>query len=305
MILGRLGRMAYINTLPVDWGFVAGELGKLVEIQRGTPTALNRMLAEGQLDISPVSCVAAVEHAHEWLIVDQLCIGCHGAVGSVILQGDRPLEELHGARVAVTNASATAVQLLKILLHAHWQVHVEFVPQEEAAEARLLIGDAALRVSQTREASYVYDLGSAWQDYTGKSFVFGLWCVRQAFVEKHPAEALAIGCLLKLSHAIGRSSLDDVIREAARTVGLPRGTIRRYFGQLVHDLDDRLWSGLKHFLMLLGYDSRELKIFDIGNKKSKLITGVSSLEYERISSQIEAVVGHPLEERAEIWFGGR
>ena len=35
MILAKLGRMAYVNTLPVDWGLVKSPLGKLAHIVRG------------------------------------------------------------------------------------------------------------------------------------------------------------------------------------------------------------------------------------------------------------------------------
>jgi len=118
----RLGRMAYINTLPVDWGLVNGALAGLVTLHRGAPTTLNRLLAEGQLDASPVSSVAAAEHAADWLVLDHLCIGCRGEVGSVILQSDVPIEELEGRSVAVTAESATAARLLQVLLARHWKV---------------------------------------------------------------------------------------------------------------------------------------------------------------------------------------
>ena len=132
MILGRLGRMAYINTLPVDWGLVHSPLGRQVKVYRGTPTTLNRLLAEGKLDVSAVSSVAAIEHAEEWVVLDHLCIGCRGEVGSVILHSDRPVEELNGRSIAVTAASATAARLLEILLARHWKVAVDLVEQDRA-----------------------------------------------------------------------------------------------------------------------------------------------------------------------------
>ncbi len=160
MILGRLGRMAYVNTLPVDWGLVTSPLAKLVTIQRGTPTILNRMMAEGQLDVSAVSSVAAAQHADDWLVMDHLCIGCRGAVGSVILHSDRPVEELDGSTIAVTNASATAVKLLEVLLSGHWKVKAQLVPQANPQGPRLLIGDAALKTAQSGSPGFVYDLGT-------------------------------------------------------------------------------------------------------------------------------------------------
>lgn len=261
MILGKLGRMAYVNTLPVDWGMVTGPLGKVVDIQRGTPTVLNRMMAEGRLDASAVSSVEAARHADEWLVMDHLCIGCRGAVGSVILHSDRPVEELDGSTIAVTDASATAVKLLGVLLSGHWKVKAELVPQVNPQGPRLLIGDAALKTAQSGMPGFVYDLGAMWRDYTGGDFVFGLWCVRRDFVREHPQEARALYHLLKASREQGRAEPEGVIFEAARVTGLPEPTIRDYFPKLVYDLDDRLWEGLTLFLRLLGFQPERLEKF--------------------------------------------
>jgi chorismate dehydratase len=264
MILGRLGRMAYVNTLPVDWGLVSGPLGKLVSIHRGTPTILNRMMAEGQLDVSAVSSVAAARHADDWLVLDHLCIGCRGAVGSVILHSHRPVEELDGSCIAVTNASATAVKLLEVLLAGHWNVRAELVPQDNPRGPRLLIGDAALKTAQSESPGFVYDLGLAWQEYTSCDFVFGLWCVRRDFVKEHPEETRALYHVLKASRERGRAEPHGVITEAARVTGLSEATIEDYFPKLAYDLDDRLWKGLTAFLRLLGYRPDRLAKFGDG-----------------------------------------
>lgn len=122
----RLGRMAYINTLPVDWGLIKGGLGSLRAIvRRGAPTLLNALMSEGHLDASPVSSVAAADHAADWLVFDHLCIGSRGAVGSVILHSDVPVEELGGRSITVTSDSATATRLLQILLERYWGVKAE------------------------------------------------------------------------------------------------------------------------------------------------------------------------------------
>jgi chorismate dehydratase len=253
MILGRLGRMAYVNTLPVDWGLVTSPLGKLASIQRGTPTDLNRMMAEGKLDVSAVSSVAAARHADDWLVMDHLCIGCRGPVGSVILHSERPVQELDGSIIAVTNASATAVKLLEVLLRGHWKVRAELVPQAHPQGPRLLIGDAALKAAQSGPRGFVYDLGSAWREYTGGDFVFGLWCVRREFARERPQETRALYQVLQGSRELGRTESNGVILEAANVTGLPETTIRDYFPKLVYDLDDRLWDGLTAFLGLLGF----------------------------------------------------
>ncbi|MGB6067009.1 MAG: menaquinone biosynthesis protein [Desulfomonilaceae bacterium] len=261
MTLGRLGRMAYVNTLPVDWGLVKGPLGKLVQLHQGPPTELNKLMAEGRLDLSPVSSVAAARHADEWLVLDDLCIGCRGEVGSVILHSDRPVEDLHGLPIAVTGASATAAKLLEVLLARHWRTTAKLVPQDSPAEARLLIGDAALKTAQCESSGFIYDLGLEWRKFTGGDFVFGLWCVRREFAYKYPAETRALHDLLRTSYALGRVQFRGVVAEASRIVGLPEPIIRDYYPKLVYDLDDRLWTGLALFLGFLGYGAGCLERF--------------------------------------------
>jgi chorismate dehydratase len=261
MIIGRLGRMAYVNTLPVDWGLVHGPLGSLVSVERGAPTTLNRLLAEGALDISPVSSVAAMENADEWLVLDGLCIGSRGAVGSVILYTERPVEELDGGTIAVTRASATAVRLLQILLQRHWQVSATLAPENGPATAKLLIGDAALQTASRPGSGFVYDLGQMWHDYTGEGFVFGLWCVRKDFVRARPVHARALYHLLHASYSLGRIDPEGVAAQAAAVTGLPDETIRTYFSKLVYDLDDGLRRGLRLFLDLLGSSPDRLETY--------------------------------------------
>ena len=261
MILARLGRMAYINTLPVDWGLVTTPLGSLFSWHRGTPTELNRLLADARLDVSPVSSVAAADRAGEWLILDALCIGCRGEVGSVILHSDVPVEELHGRTIAVTAASATAAKLLEVLLARHWKIEAELVPQDRFAQARLLIGDAALKTAQSAASGHVYDLGLAWKEYSGMAFVFGLWCLRRSFAEEHHDEAWALYHLLKASYAMGRAAAHDVAVEAASATGLTETTLESYFRKLVYVMDHELRAGLDVFLGSLGYDPAALETF--------------------------------------------
>jgi chorismate dehydratase len=219
------------------------------------------MLAEGALDASPVSSVAAAEQADEWLVVDNLCIGCRGDVGSVILHSDRPIEGLAGSSIAVTGASATAAKLLETLLARHWKINARLAPQHSPAHARLLIGDAALKTAQSNPDGYVYDLGGVWRDFTGEDFVFGLWCVRKSYAEQYPDQARALYHLLKASYALGRLQGAGVVSEAAELTGLSKETLRAYFGKLVYELDDRLWAGLSHFLRMLGYAPEKLQRF--------------------------------------------
>jgi chorismate dehydratase len=153
----RIGRIPYINCYPVygaiDRGLVPLD-GALVD---GVPTALNARMASGELDVSVVSAVEYARDAQRYLLLPELAISCDGPVQSVMLFSRRPARELGGERVLVSRSSLTSVTLLELLFAHVWNVRPEFVPgdaevadigrfADEPHEARLVIGDAALRL---------------------------------------------------------------------------------------------------------------------------------------------------------------
>ncbi len=81
----RLGRVDFINTFPLKWALDRHLPEGLAEEVAAVPTALNRMLAEGAIDVGNVSSIEYARHADEWVLLPSLCIGSAGAVESVHL----------------------------------------------------------------------------------------------------------------------------------------------------------------------------------------------------------------------------
>src|SRR4029079_4110598 len=115
----------------------------------------------------PISSIAYARHADSLRLLSRLCVSSEGAVDSIQLVSRLPLERTRP--VAVTPESATAVVLTKVLLP-----EAEHVPLGEDAEAKLLIGDAALK-SAFEDPTPHYDLGRLWQERTGLPMVFAGW----------------------------------------------------------------------------------------------------------------------------------
>src|SRR5690349_24527963 len=109
-----------------------------VEEVQGVPTDLNARLLAGELDLAPISSIEYARNAERLRLLPRLCVASEGAVDSIQLVSKRPLEQVRS--VAVTPESATSVVLTKVLLP-----EAEHVPLGEPADARLLIGDAALK----------------------------------------------------------------------------------------------------------------------------------------------------------------
>src|SRR5215510_7560180 len=161
----RLGRISYVNMAPVFF-----RLDAEVDEVQGVPTALNEQLLDGALDIAPISSIEFARHAHRLRILPRLCVSSEGAVDSIQLVSKTPLE--HVRTVAVTPESATSVVLTKVLLP-----EATHVPLGEPAEAKLLIGDAALK-SAFEDPTPHYDLGRLWLQRTGLPMVFAVWAVK-------------------------------------------------------------------------------------------------------------------------------
>src|SRR3954466_15514052 len=158
----RLGRIGYANMAPVFFRLEA-DVDEVV----GVPTDLNRRLVAGEIDVAPISSIEYARHADALRLLPRLCVSSDGAVESIQLISKTPLERIR--TVAVTPESATSVVLTRVLFP-----DAEQVPLGEEAEARLLIGDAALR-SAFEDPTPHHDLGRLWQERTGLPMVFAVW----------------------------------------------------------------------------------------------------------------------------------
>src|SRR5205814_8251417 len=147
----------------------------------GVPTALNAQLVAGELDVAPISSIAYARSADTLRLLSRLCVSSEGAVDSIQLVSRTSLDRIR--TVAVTPESATSVVLTKVLLP-----DAEHVPFGEDAEAKLLIGDAALR-SAFEDPTPHHDLGRMWLERTGLPMVFAVWAAPEP---THP-ELLEIG----------------------------------------------------------------------------------------------------------------
>src|ERR687892_12967 len=138
-----------------------------VEEVVGVPTELNEALLDGEIDVAPISSIEYARNADRLRLLPRLCVSSEGAVDSIQLVSRIPLEQVR--TIAVTPESATSVVLTKVLLPE--AVHV---PLGEDADAKLLIGDAALK-SAFEDPTPHYDLGRLWLERTGLPMVFAVW----------------------------------------------------------------------------------------------------------------------------------
>lgn len=134
------------------------------------PKELARKLWAGEVDLALVP-VWEVLIRPGTRVLEGVAIGSYGEVRSVGVFHDRPLPECQS--IELTPHSATSVQLWR-LVAGHLRISLT---EKTPADARLLIGDAALEEWNQRKRQGVLDLGRAWTDWTGKPFVFAVWAL--------------------------------------------------------------------------------------------------------------------------------
>jgi len=233
----RLGRISYVNMAPVFY-----RVDTEVEEVQGVPTELNGMLLAGELDTAPISSIEYARHADSLRLLPRLCVASEGAVDSIQLVTRVPLERVRV--VGVTPESATSVALTKVLLPEAEQAPLEAYDEGEA-EAKLLIGDAALR-SAFEDPTPHHDLGRLWLERTGLPMVFAVWACPEPL-----AEGLAeLEDALVASVRLARAEPQQLAYEAAERYGYPAGFLARYFEKLRYRFGPRERAGLYTFLEL-------------------------------------------------------
>ena len=216
-----------------------------VEEVSGVPTDLNRRLLDGEIDIAPISSIEYARHADRLRLLPRLCVSSQGAVDSIQLVSRVPLE--HVRTVAVTPESATSVVLTRVLIEG-----AQHVPLGEEADAKLLIGDAALQ-SAFEDPTPHYDLGRLWLERTGLPMVFAVWACPEPV-----AEGLAeLEDALVASVRQARAEPEQLAHEASERYGYPAGFLARYFEKLRYRFGPRERAGLYTFLEL-AHDAGEL-----------------------------------------------
>src|SRR5881409_3500898 len=256
----RVGRIGYINCYPVYGAIDRGLVPLAAELETGTPSELNDLLAAAELDVSVVSAVEYARQARHYILLPDLAISCDGPVRSVALFSKRPAQELDQATVLLTASSRTSVRLLELLCRDVWNVQPRFVQaRAEAADlddlaglphdAVLVIGDPALLLAARHAYALRYDLGEEWKRWTGLPFVFAVWAARRA-APRHAVQGVHRALLASRDWGLGH--LDAIAEETARVTQLPLSACREYLSGLDYAFSDRHRAALSDFLRRAG-----------------------------------------------------
>ena len=251
----RMGRIGYLNVLPIYHPLEAGLLPHDFELVSGPPALLNNMMARGELHVSSTSCFEYACRPERYYLVEDLSIGSRGPVMSVLLLSRVPLDQLNGKEILISGETHTSVALLRLLMRDRYKLDVSYttgqvtpaVRSDNPPAAFLAIGDEALRLRNHPDYPYGLDLAEAWRDWTGLPFIFGLWVVSRAAADaglftSDPGE------LLRQGRSWSFANMDVILDLTAHGCPLNREELAFYYRKgLVYSLGEEEQRGLMLF----------------------------------------------------------
>lgn len=250
----RVAAISFLNTAPLLWGLdTEPELQLAYTAPSDCAERMRR--GEAEMGIIPVIEMARIPGL---AAIPGIAVAARAEVRSILLITRHPLAEVR--RLALDRSSRTSAALAQILLRQRFGASFEVAQRApnwramlEDADAALLIGDPALRLSITGEAEQAgyrtHDLATEWHQWTGLPFVFAVWAVRRQAVPAGRETWLA-GRLQRAKRE-GLANVESLVRRWSHRLDLPAEEVRRYLAHDVeYDLGPEHWAGLGHFYQM-------------------------------------------------------
>ncbi len=243
-----IGRVAFLNCDPLFYG-----IEEQWDVLPAPPAWLTGHLLRRDCILAPIPAADYARHADELVLLPEIGISSRGEVGSVLVFGDMPLQEMK--TIALPTDSATSVQLLKYLLEKRnlspelLLMGPDLESMLEKCDGALLIGDRALEGAKDNPKSVQLDLGMDWLHFTQKPMVFGVFAARR----DTPVDSLKIAQGM-LTHNLrlfeqSQERRKAVIHWAQSRSDLDYERLDRYFGEVFNRIDQEHLDGLNQFLV--------------------------------------------------------
>ena len=254
-----IGRVSFINCDPLFHG-----LGSEWNILSAPPSWLTGHLLRNDCLMAPIPAADFADNCDDLMLIPDIGISSRGEVGSVLLFGDRKIEDMRD--VAIPSDSSTSVRLLEYLLAARGcdprlvLMGPDLETMLDRCDGALLIGDRALSAARKHPERVRMDLGSSWMDDTGFSMVFGVFAARK----DTPLATLKLAhkaLIERLENFENDDSVrDEVINSSSEKTGQSHDRLQRYFGEVINRLESDDIYGLEEFLKsVCGMDSKPVR----------------------------------------------
>ncbi|PWS29073.1 radical SAM protein [Pedobacter yonginense] len=188
----KISAVAYTNTKAFIYGLEHSDIINRIDLSLDIPSDCAAKVISGEVDMGlmPVAAIPLVPNAN---LVADYCIGSDGAVNSVFIFSDVPVQEIKTLKL--DSHSRTSNNLAKVLLKFYWKQDVQFTTDPNAkTDAIVLIGDRTF--GKKDNYAFAYDMGAEWKNFTGLPFMYAAWVankqISQAFKDEFNA-ALKFG----------------------------------------------------------------------------------------------------------------
>jgi chorismate dehydratase len=276
----------YLNTAPLVWGFTNGPLAGKYDLSFTVPSQCAEALRTGAADIA---IIPAIEYQRipGLVVLPDLAIASQNRVRSLLIIAKKPIEQVR--TIALDRSSRSTQALTRILAAEHWKIDPEFFETEpdlsamlQRADAALLIGDPALRISiaiekknavssqgravcqastlgiASAEIFRVYDVVGEWRTFSSLPAVMAVWAAKPEVATPEVLEDFAA------SRNFGLTQIAAISTEAARELELPQQALESYLRDNIDfSLGGENRRGLERYFQeaaKLGLIPREKKI---------------------------------------------
>lgn len=247
----RISAVSYLNSKPFIYGLEHSDFLKNAYLSLDTPVMCAQKLLNNEVDIGlvPVAIIPQIKDAQ---IISDYCIGAVGAVRSVKLYSQVPINEVEN--ILLDYQSYTSIALTRILAKAYWNIDPNWISAKVGYEAEIIgstagvvIGDRTFELNE--KFNYQYDLSEEWFKLTQLPFVFACWVsivkLDNFFLEK-----------FNTTLSLGLSKLDLIANEINLTKKYKEDVFPYLKHAISYNLDDKKREGLNLFLRHLKNETK-------------------------------------------------
>ena len=177
----KISVVSYLNAKPFVYGLLHAPNGSHFNYCLDIPAVCAAKLATNEVQVGLIPVAAMLDIQNPQVITDY-CISAREAVNSVFIFANNSIDEIH--TIYLDPHSRSSNNLAKILLKHFWKKEVEFkertidIVSLKDGEAFVLIGDRTFGIQE--QYLHVFDLATAWFEFTQLPFVFAAWVANTA-----------------------------------------------------------------------------------------------------------------------------
>ncbi len=244
-----LARIPYLNCAPFFAGLRFESGWDATDV---SPRQLGQLAEAGEVTAGPMSLVDFLRLQDRFERLGPLGIAVRGRAGSAILFSRKPIRQLDGVTIAVTEETSTTSLLLRVLLEQRYHLKALLTPSiqplAQDAEAVLLIGDDALRLhAANRLYPFEIDVAFEWWLWQHLPFVFAVWAIRK---DCDAQAKRSLSAALQHTLAVNLRQLNELVVQPAASWQVAAEDLTQYLGNFIYRLSTEEERAIQRFAQL-------------------------------------------------------